>query len=158
MSDPDDSSSLGEATAEAIGGAGPAAGQRGAARADVAVADADRIGVLVDRLRVSAPPDGDLASRSARIQRGLRPLGERLVQVECDVTLGGAVLRSDPRDMRGGRFFQVDLDPEGGAELVRQRVSEDGQRTHEAFPMTREELARTIDGLLAEDEGPDPSP
>ena len=104
----------------------------------------DRIGVVVDRLRVSGG-EGDLAGRAGAIAETLRPQGERLRPVEVDPVLGGAVLRSRPEDMQRGRYYQVDLDATG-AELSRHRRREGG-RDQEPFAVTREELGRIVEGL-----------
>src|SRR5687768_5188667 len=86
-------------------------------QAAIDVKDADRLGVVVERIRISDPAAAPLPARSQHLARTLRPGGERLVEVECDSNLGGAVLRSDPKDMRGRRYFQVDLDQQGNTEL-----------------------------------------
>ncbi|NOY26374.1 MAG: hypothetical protein GXP62_10925 [Oligoflexia bacterium] len=103
------------------------------------------IGVVVNRLRVQGRP-GDIERRAQAIATELRPQGERLDTVEVAPGLGGAVLRTRPEDMRGGRFFQVDLD-EGGADLSRQRRKAEGGRQPQPFSLTREELGRVVDTL-----------
>ncbi len=136
---------LGEHLNGEIDAPGAAAAEHGAARATVDVVDADRLGVVVERLRVDAGP-GDIAGRARRLAEGLRPAGERLRAVEVAPELGGATLRSDPEDMHGGRFFQVDVDGEG-AEITRHRAVRGEPRVREAFGLTREQLGRVVDDL-----------
>lgn len=106
----------------------------------------ESIGVVVERLRVTGARGG-LPQRAAAVAEALRPQGERLVPVEVDPGLGGEVLRTRPEDMRGGRFYQVDLDPTG-ATLQRLRRGPQG-RVREPFAVTRDELERMIEGLGA---------
>lgn len=125
-------------------------------QAEVHAVEVDRIGVVVDRLRVVGAP-GELAARAGRLAEALRPGGERLDAVEVDAGLGGAVLRTRPEDMRGGRFYEVQLAPDH-AELTRQVVRPGGGRAPAPFAVTREELGRIVEDLgriLAEvpDEG-----
>lgn len=101
------------------------------------------VGVVVDRLRVSGAP-GDLGERAEELVRRLRPGGERLRTVELAPELGGAVLRSEPEDMRDGRFYEVELGP-SEVELSRHRVRPEGGRVREPFAVTREELGRIVD-------------
>lgn len=103
------------------------------------------IGVVVDRLRVEGQP-GDIERRAQAIAKDLRPQGERLDAVEVAPGLGGAILRTRPEDLRGGRFFEVDLDQDG-AGLSRQRCKAEGGRQAEPFSLTREELGRVVDTL-----------
>ncbi len=143
---------LGEALDGAISGRGrveaeDAAGRR--VRADVL--DEDRLGVQIERLRVEAP--GGIPERVDRIAADLRPGGERLVPIEVDARLGGGVLRTRTDEMRGRRYFEVEVDAEG-AGLGRYRVEEDGTRTAEPFTVTREQLGRLVDTLA----GPAPDP
>jgi hypothetical protein len=143
---------LGDALDAAITGRGlveaeDAAGRR--VRADVK--DEDRLGVQVERLRVEAP--GAIGERVDRIAQDLRPGGERLVPVEVDERLGGGVLRSRADEMRGRRYFEVEVDGDG-AGLGRYRVGDDGSRNPEPFTVTREQLGRMVDTLA----GPAPDP
>lgn len=119
-------------------------GEAGQVQADLA--DVDRLGASVDRLRVSLPSGIPLPLRAQGVCQRVRGLGERLVPVEIDERLGGGVLRSDPRDMRGRRYFEVGLDDEG-ATLERYRALPDGGREREPFTVTREQLGRLVDDL-----------
>lgn len=138
--------SLGAAVRGALRGPGRVEVEHDGAVAQVDVVEAGPIGVRVDGLRVRPADPAPLELRARHIARGLRPGGERLVEVEVDPTLGGATLRSDPRDMRGGGFYEVELDREG-ARVHRQRVGPDGSRSTEPFPLTHDELERAVDRL-----------
>jgi hypothetical protein len=107
------------------------------------------IGVVVDRIAVKPVNVAPIGARSRRLAQSLRPGGDRLVEVEVDEELGGATLRSHPEDMQGGRFFQVEIDADG-AQVTRHKVGADGGRAREPFPLTRDELARTIDQMAEE--------
>lgn len=115
-------------------------------RVQVDLADADRLGASIDRLRVSVPSAVPLADQATRICRQVRHLPERLVPVEVDERLGGGVLRSDPADMRGKRYFEVGLDG-SSATVERFKASPGGGREREPFTVTREQLGRLVDDL-----------
>jgi hypothetical protein len=104
------------------------------------------MGASVERLRVSLPGGSSLPQQARGICERVRGLGERLVPVEVDEGLGGGVLRSDPRDMRGRRYYEVGLDGEG-ATLERYRALPEGGRQREPFTVTREQLGRLVDDL-----------
>ena len=113
------------------------------------LADADRLGASIDRLRVSVPNAAPLGEQATGICRRLRHLPERLVPVEVDERLGGGILRSDPDDMRGKRYFEVGLDG-SGATVERFQAAPDGGREREPFTVTREQLDRLVDDLADE--------
>ena len=118
----------------------------GDAKATVEVRDADRIGVVLEKLRVETGP-GDLNHRIEALAEKLRPTGERLIPIEVAPQLGEAVLRTRPEDMRGRRFYQVDVDL-NGAEISRYQVDKSGKRTAIQAPMTRDQLTELVDGLV----------
>lgn len=109
--------------------------------AEVDVAEVDRLGVRVRGVRVR----GEHSPDPERVMRALQPLPERLVPVEVAPTLGGATLRSDPREMRGGEYFEArSRGPE--VELDRWRAIPGG-REPRTFDLTREQLRRVVDEL-----------
>jgi len=112
--------------------------------ADIETRQVGPVGVVIERLRVEGR-HGDLAERASAVAEGLRPQGERLLPVEVDPGLGGAVLRTRPEDMQRGHFYEVGLDATG-AELSRHRRTPGG-RVREPFALTREELGRIVEGL-----------
>lgn len=126
------------------GGSVTVDGEQGAVEAELA--DVDRLGASVERLRVSVPEASSLPQQAQGICERVRGLGERLVPVEVDERLGGGVLRSDPGEMRGRRYFEVGLDGEG-AILERYRSLPEGGREREPFTVTREQLGRLVDDL-----------
>ena len=120
---------------------------------EVDLADADRLGAQIDRLKVSVPSAAPLHQQAENISRRVRHLPERLVPHEVDERLGGGVLRSDPVDMRGKRYFEVGLDGES-ATVERYCAQPGGGRKREPFTLTREQLGRLVDDLaegLSED-------
>jgi hypothetical protein len=117
----------------------------GHARVEAEVVDVDRLGVIVERVRVTTGP-GDLAQRAKRVVERVRPDGQRMRTVEVDNRLGGGILRTAPVETGGGRFYQIDLDENGGI-LTRHRKDESGRRQQERFTMTREGLGRLVDDL-----------
>lgn len=107
------------------------------------------VGVRLRRLKVSptAAPRS-LGERARSIAERVRPGGERLDVVEVDDRLGGGTLRTAPGDLRGGRYFEVDVEPQGGAEVRRVRVDQaTGQRHTDTFDLTRDQLRQLVDGL-----------
>ena len=138
--------------------------EAGELEAEVAVVDCDRLGTIIDHIRVRGP-QADVGERARRISQHLRPGGDHLVPVEVDRTLGGAVLRSHPRDVGDTRsgdsgFYQVDVDAES-AILRGHQVSADGVRTPSPFTWTRDQLGRALDqlerALTSPDDEDDPS-
>ena len=147
-----DESSLGSALEALLNEAATAAGspgvieaQKGSSRVRAEVVDVDRLGVVVERLRIDCPA-GDLAGRMARVAASVRPAGQHLKPIEMDERLGGGTLRTTAEHMMRGRFYQVGIDLQG-AELARHRRDESGQRTREKFTLTREHLGRLVDEL-----------
>lgn len=121
---------------------GPVHAEAEGRRVEVDVRDADRLGVTVDRIRVSGPRE-DVRARAERLPRALaRGLGEELTPIEVDPGLGGAVLRG-PVDQ--GRFTEVSVDPES-VTIRRHELHEDGRRPA-PFTLTREQLGRIVDGV-----------
>lgn len=112
--------------------------------AEVEVIEVERLGLRLRSLKVSGPscPVKDLAERLPEV---LRPLPERLLPVEVDPVLGGAVLRSDPRDMRNRDYFEV-RSGDHSVELERWKGTDQGRESQD-FVLTREQLGRVVDGL-----------
>lgn len=107
------------------------------------VVDVDRLGVVVDRLRINIGP-GDLVHRSKRVSECVRPGGADLHAIELDTRLGGGVLRTKP--LEDDRFYELGLDETGGV-LTRHHLDSDGRRCAEPFTVTRESLGRLVDEL-----------
>jgi hypothetical protein len=133
----------------------PDPGPPGAVRAEAdgrtveaEVRDCERIGATVGRVTVRQAGPGDVDRQARALAGGMRGLGERLVPVEVEPALGGAVLRSDPEDMTQGRYWEVGV-AGGGREASAERwkVGPDGQRTREDVTVTRENLRQMVDGL-----------
>jgi hypothetical protein len=120
-------------------------GEVGGLSTEISVRDTDRLGVVVDHIEVKGVA-GALDVRSERIAASLRPVGERLIPVEVDPKLGGAILRTHPEDMRGGRFFQVDIGSDR-AKLTRHHVDQAGARQAQQFGLTRDQLGELLDEL-----------
>lgn len=108
------------------------------------ILDLDRLGVSLERLRVSG--EGTTIEALAKaLPEALHALPERMLAVEVDPGLGGAVFRSDPRDMRQREYFEARSDGRS-VELERYRATEDGRERH-SFTLTREQLGRMTDRL-----------
>jgi len=137
-------SDLGDALEKKIAGPGTVVVDVGGKKATVDVADADRIGVVIERLRVDGA-EGSVVDRANDLAEHLRPNGDRLVPVEVDANLGGGTLRTAPDEMRG-HFHQVDVDAKG-AELTRHRVDDNGSRQREGLGVTREQLRSLVDTM-----------
>jgi hypothetical protein len=112
---------------------------------EVDVEDLDRLGASVHGIRVRAPHPGSITRQAERFPETMRALPERLVPLEVEPRLGGAVLRSDPEDMRGRDYYEVRTDGRE-ASLGRMRIGPDG-RERIPFTVTREQLGRLVDGM-----------
>ena len=116
-------------------------------RATVDVVDVDRIGVRVRRVRVHRDEPFDIAREAATIGDRLRALPDRVVPVEVDPRLGGAVLRTRPDEVREREYFEVELDGTNDIEARRVRAREGGGREGTDWAMTRDQLGRLVDEL-----------
>lgn len=114
-------------------------------RAEVDVVDVDRLGATIRGVSVHVPEPVGLSRQVERLADGLRALGDRIVPVEVAPNLGGAVLRSDPRDIVDGEFFDVRTGPSGTA-VTRQHRGPDGAEPR-SFTLTRGQLRRLVDGI-----------
>lgn len=114
-------------------------------RIEVEVEDLDRLGASVRGIRVTSPQAGSITRQAERFPETMRALPDRLVPLEVDPRLGGAVLRSDPRDVRRREFFEVRTDGRN-ASLERRRGGPDGSE-RVPFTVTREQLGRLVDEM-----------
>lgn len=119
----------------------------GTSRARVDVVEADRLGVRVRGVTVERGEAEPVDGAAERLASRVRSLPERLVPVEVDPGLGGAVLRSRPDEMRGRDFYQLEVDAEGRRGVTRQRPSPGGGREATDWTMTRDQLGRLLDEL-----------
>ncbi len=125
-------------------------------------------GSSIDQLEVVAPErDGGggagerVARQAERIERTVTYLPERLRREEVEPSLGGAVLRSRPEEMRGGEYYEFKLAGGREVDVRRHRVSADG-RSRERIPQahSHEGLERLVDdlaGVLTDPDEGDPA-
>lgn len=119
---------------------GPVAADHEGHRAEVDVIDVDRLGARVGRIRVTGPAV-DVRVRAEQLPDALeRGLGERLRPIEVAPELGGAVLRGA---VDAGRYFEAQVTPDA---VEIQSIDRDS-REAQPFTLTRDQLARVIDGL-----------
>ncbi|MDP2307629.1 MAG: hypothetical protein Q8P18_16520 [Pseudomonadota bacterium] len=115
--------------------------------AEVDVVEVDRLGVSVRGVRVREATartrgGGDVVGHARRLPEALGVLGEKVVPVEVDPTLGGAVLRSKPRRQE---YFEVRSD---GREVSVEKLRRGPEgRARVPFTLTREQLGRLVDGV-----------
>jgi hypothetical protein len=102
------------------------------------------IGVRVRAVRIDRGVDVDIALEAAALPDRVRTLPDRVVPVEVDPGLGGAILRSHPDDMREQEFWELDV-RRRSTTVRKQRVRPDGQREGVDFTLTREQLGRLVD-------------
>jgi len=148
--DPSDVDSPGRATDTAVTGTGAIAVDHPDARVEADVEASGPVGVRLRGLKVRPTTDHpvDLHARATDLVERVRPGGERLHAVEVDPGLGGGNLRTAPSDIRGGRYFQVDITPSGEADVRRIAVDPtSGERTTQPFDLTRRQLEDLVDGL-----------
>ena len=112
-------------------------------RAEVDVAEVDRLGVRVRRVKVERERR-DIAEEAHALPDRLRALPDRVAPSEVSPELGGAILRTVPEEVRD-RYFEVDVRP-GHTEVRRVRVDE-GERSSDDFVLTREQLEKLVDEL-----------
>jgi hypothetical protein len=118
--------------------------------AEVEVTDVDRLGVRVRRVTVSRAPVG-IAQEADALPERLRSLPERVAPFEVSPALGGARLRTVPKEIRGREFFDVDVEV-ARTTVTRTRITGDGDRESVDWTMTREQLERLVRELDAESE------
>jgi hypothetical protein len=142
--------SLGRTLAEELGratGPGTVVVEHEGRRAEADVLDSDRLGARVAEVRVKRNPGFDVAEEAERLSKRIRSLPERLVPSEVDRGLGGAILRSDPDEMHGGEFFELDVRSTGETRLGRQRAVPGSDREKLDFTLTHGQLGRLVDEL-----------
>ena len=123
---------------------GPVVVEQAGRRVEVEVRDLDRLGVQVERLKVSGP-GAPIDEVARRLPGALHPLPERMLPVEVDPSLGGAILRTDPRDMQHREFFEARTDGRN-VELERFQATPEGREKRD-FTLTREQLGRMVDRI-----------
>lgn len=116
-------------------------------RAKLDVAKKGPIGVRVRQVDLSRSRSAEVGDEAARLGRELRALGEHVRPTEVAPALGGAVLRTDPEEMRNREFFEVGIAGADKTSVKRVRVSEEGERTAADWDMTREQLDRLLGEL-----------
>jgi len=134
---------LSEALDAALSAPGTATATSGDLTIEVEVKDVDRIGVVVDTIRVRGG-SGSLHERAERLAEAVRPDGHSLVPIEVDPRLGGGRLRS-PVDHRR-RYFEANVTP-AEVELRRTQVLEDNDRQPSELTVTRDQLGELVDQL-----------
>lgn len=142
--------SLGRTLAEEVGratGPGTVVVEHEGARAEADILDADRLGARIAEVRVNRKDGFDVADEATRLSRRVRSLPERLTPSEVDPRLGGAILRSDPEEMHGGEFFELDLRATGERRLSRHRAVPGSDREKLDFTLTHGQIGRLVDEL-----------
>lgn len=119
-------------------------------QAEVDVVEAGKIGVRVKEVRIRRDHPVDVSKEASRLPERLLSLPDPVEPVEVAPELGGATLRSKPRD---GRYFEVGLEP-SRTNIRRTRVDDDGKRHDADWTMTRDQLDRLIDEATEPVEAP----
>jgi hypothetical protein len=103
--------------------------------------------VVVDRLRVEDRAGGSdkVRQRAERLSELVKPEGRSMRPTEVAPDLGGAILRTTPRE-KTREFYQLEID-DSGADLSKHRVGDGGKRQSAPFTLTREELGRIVDDM-----------
>lgn len=114
-------------------------------RAVIEATEVGPIGVRVTRVRVERDQPWDIRETAMGLPERVRALPERIAPIEVAPELGGAILRTDPGEYRGGDYFEVEVDARS-AEVRRVKV-EGSDRTPGDFSLTREQLGRLLDEL-----------
>jgi hypothetical protein len=143
MTTDDDTPSLREALDAALVGAGTASASAGDVTVEVDASDTDRLGVVVDAIRVRGGKNS-LTERAARVASGVHPGGTALEPIEVDARLGGGHLRS-PVDRRR-RYFEANI-TESEIEVRRTQIGDDSTRQPSDLTVTRDQLGELIEQL-----------
>lgn len=120
--------------------------EAGGSRAEVDVVEADRIGVRVRGVRVTRPEPYDVAEEARGLPEKLRSLDEPVIPIEVDPRLGGAVLRTDPDEVREGEYYELGLDGRR-FDLTRKRAEPGKDRENIDWSMTHRQLENLLDEL-----------
>jgi hypothetical protein len=115
------------------------------ARAVAEVSGVDRYGVQVRSLHIHRAVGEGLQDAVSGLPDALRALPERILPVEVSPSLGGAILRSDPRDMIDQEYFEVRTDGQDTSVHRYRRGS--GSREEVPFTLTRDQVRRVVRGL-----------
>jgi hypothetical protein len=126
----------------ALDGSGTVAVNEAGGRTEVEVIESDKLGVRIREVQVGRSVR-DVAVEAEALPNRLRAIPDRVVPIEVDPGLGGAILRTRPENMRRGRFFEVEVRPEQTG--IKRYVVVDGERTQEDFTLTREQLRDLVD-------------
>jgi hypothetical protein len=142
--------SLGRAVDAAIDkatGPGTISAETDGASADIDVLEADRLGVRVRGVRIVRAEDIDITDEAKALPDRLRSLPERLMPVEVDPGLGGAILRTEPSDVTDGEFYELEVRGPRELELKRFRAEPGKERDEADFTLTRKQLGKVVDEL-----------
>ena len=129
-------------------GAGVAQATTALGTAVVDVVAVDRLGVKVRKVSVRREEHYDWVQESERLSQHIRSLPHRVIPVEVDPILGGAVLRSAPDEMRKSDFYQIDLNADQNIDVRRFQVNSEGDREQIDYTLSRERLEDLIDELF----------
>lgn len=142
--------SIGRAIDQALtdhpGGSGEVSVEKDGGSAVVDVADVDRLGVRLRKLKVTRREARDPLQEVASLPERLRSLPERVVPIEVDPHLGGGTLRTAPGEVRDREFFEIDVRGERDVEVRRYKATEGG-REEADWVVTRKQLERLIDEI-----------
>jgi hypothetical protein len=116
-------------------------------RAEIEVLESGRLGVRVQRLGLSRSRDVDVLQEAESLPSRLKSLPERVLPVEVDARLAGAVLRTEREAVRGGEFFEVELRGTRDIDIRRFKVQENGDRQVTDWTMTREQLEKIFEEM-----------
>lgn len=111
--------------------------------ATVDIVEVDRLGTRIERIHVTGSGT-TIQDAAARIPEACRTLPDRILPIEVDPGLGGAIFRSDPRDIRDGYF---EAHTNGRSATIERIGLKNGERSPIPFTLTREQLGRLVDDL-----------
>ena len=133
---------------DALDGPGVVEVEESGGKTTVDVTKADSLGVRIKHLEVGHARRSPGEGADGLVER-VRAIPGKLKAIEVDDKLGGAILRTDPDQMRRGRFFELDAQRESTG-VRRFRVT-DGERNPEDFTLTRDQLRDLVDEIRGGD-------
>ena len=111
--------------------------------AEIDVAEADRIGVRIRRVRIEHTDPVDIRDEAERLASDVKALARPLQATEVDPRLGGAVLRTNVAAAPKREFFEVTVTPKQTT-VEHHTIDPHGTRTQGTWNSTREQLRKLL--------------
>ena len=121
-------------------------------RVELKLADCDRLGCLLDRLKLEHIEDGQPAYDPVQIEEHVTYLGERIKVIETEGREGRTIMRSLPPRVEGEviSYFEIVLERSRDLSLQRYMYAPKlGKRIPVPATLTRDTMERLMNDLIA---------